>query len=142
MRGKKGEQVKGVIIAGSGMCTGGRVIGYLKRNISNPNASVIFIGYQVVGTLGREILENKGTVMIDGEEYPVKARILSISGFSAHGDQNDLINWAGSYDRDRLKRVFITHGEIESSLELERLLKEKYEIRTHIPTLGESVELD
>lgn len=141
-RGKKKQQAKGIIIAGSGMCTGGRVVSYLKKNISNPNASVIFIGYQAVKTLGREILENKGTVMIDGVEYSVKARVLSISGFSAHGDQNDLINWIGAYDRDRLKNVFITHGEIESSSELERLLKEKYKIQTHIPTLGESVKLD
>ena len=139
---KKKKQSKGVIIAGSGMCTGGRVINYLKKNISNSNASVVFIGYQAEGTLGREIQENEGTVVIDGDEYAVKARILSISGFSAHGDQNDLLNWVGAYDKDRLKKVFITHGEIESSSELERLLKERYQTETHIPTMGESVELE
>lgn len=134
-------KTKGIIIAGSGMCTGGKVIGYLKKNISNPNSSVIFIGYQAEGTLGRQIQENEGTVTIEGKVYDVRARIKSISGFSAHGDQSDLLNWVNSFDKRRLKKVFVTHGEIDSSNTLASLINES-QVQTHIPQIGEKVTLE
>jgi metallo-beta-lactamase family protein len=79
-----------IIIAGSGMCAGGRVKHHLQNNLDRPESTILFVGYQAFGTLGRRILEKPETVRILGEEQPVRARIERISGFSAHADKNEL----------------------------------------------------
>lgn len=119
-----GELIRkpGIIIAGSGMCSGGKVVGHIKKNISDPNASILFIGYQAEGTLGRQIQENKGTVKIEEQEYIVRAKIVTISGFSAHGDQNDLVHWINNFDKNRLKKVFVIHGEETVSANFKELI--------------------
>lgn len=126
----------GIIIAGSGMCTGGRVIGYLKKNISNPNSTIIFVGYQAEGTLGREISENAREVIIDGKIYKIKAKVISISGFSAHSDRTGLLNWISNFNKSKIKKVFITHGERTASKSFSDLLKTNLNINAHIPTMG------
>ncbi|MEN8254666.1 MAG: MBL fold metallo-hydrolase [Verrucomicrobiota bacterium] len=99
-----------IIIAGSGMCTGGRVKHHLKANIGRAESTILFVGYQAFGTLGRRILEKPETVRIFGEEHPVAARIERINGFSAHADQNELHQWISSL-KTPPRKVFVTHGE-------------------------------
>ena len=82
-----------IIIAGSGMCSGGRIVHHLKHNITQRECDVIFTGFQAVGTLGRAIVDGREHVRIHGEKFKVNARIHTLGGFSAHGDQEDLLRW-------------------------------------------------
>lgn len=100
-----------IIIAGSGMCTGGRIMHHLKQRLWNPKNAVIFPGFQVQGTLGRRILDGEEFVRIYGEEIIVKAKVYTINGFSAHADQHDLIEWMQAFEQ--LGKVFLIHGERE-----------------------------
>ena len=118
-----------IIIAGGGMCTGGRVINYLKSFLSDPSSDIIFIGYQASGTLGRKILtyksydkKGRGNVIIAGKRINIKAGVHEISGYSAHADQGDLIRWVKGF-RKKPEKSFLVHGEIESKRVLKRELK-------------------
>ncbi len=82
-----------MVIAGSGMCTGGRVKHHLVNNISRPQSSIMFVGYQAIGTLGRQIVDGAEKVRILGTKYPVKAKVVRIHGFSAHADRDELLKW-------------------------------------------------
>jgi metallo-beta-lactamase family protein len=97
-----------VIMAGSGMATGGRVRHHLKHNISRPECCVVFVGYAAKGTLARQIIDGRNPVHILGDDIPVRAAIHTINGFSAHADQADLLNWHG---HTGAARTFLTHGE-------------------------------
>jgi len=130
-----------MIIAGSGMCNGGRIKHHLANNISRPEATIVFVGYQAVGTLGRLILDGAKTVRIHGNQYPVRARITQIQGFSAHADRDELINWLSSL-KVNPRRIFITHGEVESAMELSKLLHDKHGYNTTVPEFGSVVNLD
>jgi metallo-beta-lactamase family protein len=103
-----------LIIAGSGMCTGGRIKHHLRKNITRPESTILFIGYQAVGTLGRIILEGADSVRIHGGNYPVKARIHKINGFSAHGDRNELNRWISNL-KNKPRRVIVSHGEPDAA---------------------------
>lgn len=101
-----------VIMAGSGMCTGGRVRHHLKNNLGRADCSVVFVGYAATGTLARRIIDGADRVSIFGEEIPVRAQIHTINGFSAHADQAELLAW---YDRlGEIERTFLVHGEEET----------------------------
>jgi metallo-beta-lactamase family protein len=106
------NDVKGpaVILAGSGMATGGRIKHHLRNNIARPEATILFVGYQANGTLGRQILDGAKEVRLFGDTYPVKARVVRIAGFSAHAGKNDLLRWLNAFT-SRPRRVFICHGE-------------------------------
>lgn len=144
---KNGKQYKKVakskrqiILTGGGMCNGGRIVGYLKTMLGNVNDTITIIGFQAEGTLGRELAEGKKQVQIDGEVYSVKASIEVFRGFSAHGDQNDLVNWLKSLPKASLKEVYLVHAEIEQSLAFKSVLEAAgYQVK--IPQLGEQVEL-
>ena len=97
-----------VIMAGSGMCTGGRVRHHLQHNLGREDSSVVFVGYAAVGTLARRIIDGAKQVSIFGEDVPVRARIYTINGFSAHADQAELLAWQKQTDA---KRTFLVHGE-------------------------------
>jgi metallo-beta-lactamase family protein len=102
-----------IIIAGSGMCTGGRIVHHLKHNLSRPECDVVFTGYQAVGTLGRAIVDRREVVRIHGSPVRVGARIHTLGGFSAHGDQHDLLRWyAGVPGKPP---VWLVHGEAEGA---------------------------
>ncbi len=101
-----------VIIAGSGMCTGGRIKHHLKHNLWRDDSSLIFVGYQAKGTLGRKILEGEKMVKIYGEEISVKAKIYTIGGFSAHADRRELLSWLSTVKKGAT--VFNVHGEEEA----------------------------
>lgn len=110
-----------VIISASGMCEAGRILHHLKNNISNPRNTVLFVGYQAQHTLGCKILEGDPVVPILGEEYPVKAKVMKIDGYSAHADHNGLLRWLqAAQDRSDLKKLFLVHGESENALALSR----------------------
>ncbi|MFC1952366.1 MBL fold metallo-hydrolase RNA specificity domain-containing protein [Chloroflexota bacterium] len=113
-----------MIIAGSGMCTGGRVKHHLVTNISRPESAILFVGYQAVGTLGRRIVDGAKKVRILGQEYLVRARIAQIHGFSAHADRDELFHWLSSLSKAP-RRVFVVHGESEAAQQFGQFLKEK-----------------
>ncbi len=130
-----------LIIAGSGMCTGGRVKHHLKNNIDRPDCTILFVGYQAFGTLGRRILEKPDTVRIFGEEFPLNARVEKISGFSAHADQNELYQWISSI-KNPPRKVFITHGEESQATAFQKFLTDKTGWNCVVPDYEQEVILD
>ncbi len=113
-----------IIIAGSGMCTGGRIKYHLERNISRQDSTILFVGYQASGTLGRKIIEGEKTVRILGREHPVKAHVTKITGFSAHADMEELLKWLSALQKPP-KHIFLTHGEPGSAYSFAELLRER-----------------
>ena len=103
-----------IVIAGSGMCTGGRIKHHLAQHIARKGSTVLFVGYQASGTLGRQILEGREQVRLHGFEHKVRARIARIEGFSAHADRDELTEWLSAL-QDPPKRVFANHGETDAA---------------------------
>ncbi len=129
-----------VIIAGSGMCTGGRIKHHLSANIGRRESTVLFVGYQAEGTLGREILSGARQVRILGQTHRVRARVRRISGFSAHADRGELERWLQP-QRQPPRRLFLTHGEPAAAEALAASIRSRgWEV--HIPSYGERVELE
>jgi metallo-beta-lactamase family protein len=130
-----------MIIAGSGMCTGGRVKHHLVTNITRPDSTILFVGYQAVGTLGRQIVDGAKTVRILGQRYPVRARIAQIKGFSSHADRDELLRWITSLS-SAPRRVFIVHGEPKAMKQFGRLLKAKTGWKVSTPEYGTETLLE
>lgn len=137
------NHIKGtiIIIAGSGMCTGGRVKHHLVTNISRKESTILFVGYQAAGTLGREIVDGAKKVRILGKHYQVKARVVQVNGFSAHADRDELMKWLSSL-RKPPRRLFVTHGEPESSHRLAALARAKMGWEVAVPEYKDEVTLD
>ncbi|NLU53134.1 MAG: MBL fold metallo-hydrolase [Clostridiaceae bacterium] len=112
-----------VIISSSGMCEAGRIKHHLKHNLWNPKSSIVFVGYQAVGTLGRSLLNGDKKVTIFGEKINVEAEIYNLEGFSGHADQDGLLEWLSGFIK-RPSKVFLVHGEDEAKKEFARLAKE------------------
>jgi metallo-beta-lactamase family protein len=110
-----------IVIAGSGMCTGGRIVHHLKHNLPRPECDVVFTGFQANGTLGRAIVDGRETVRIHGEAVPVRARVHTLGGFSAHGDRDDLLRWQASVGGE--PQTYLVHGEAEGALGLRNALQ-------------------
>ncbi|PIP70832.1 MAG: MBL fold hydrolase, partial [Nitrospirae bacterium CG22_combo_CG10-13_8_21_14_all_44_11] len=119
-----------IIIAGSGMCEGGRIRHHLKHNLWRHECSIIFSGFQARGTLGRKIVDGAKTVRIFGEDIAVKAGIYTLGGFSAHADRKELLEWLSSFKDS--PQVFVVHGEEETSLQFSELIKERYGFVAHV----------
>lgn len=130
-----------IIIAGSGMCTGGRIKHHLVNNITREESTIIFVGYQAAGTLGRQIVDGAQRVRILGQYYPVRARIAQLNGFSAHADRDGLVRWLSSL-RKPPRRVFVTHGELDASQHLAGLIRSSHGWETIVPSYQEQVFLD
>ena len=128
-----------IIIAGSGMCEGGRIRHHFKHNLWRPECSIIFTGFQVRGTLGRLIVDGIKSVRVLGEEIAVRAKVYTIGGFSAHADQKELLEWLGSF-KNR-PEVFIVHGEESVALEFEKIVNERLNLKTRVPMKGEEFVL-
>ena len=128
-----------VIISSSGMCTAGRVRHHLKHNLWKKENSVVFVGYQAEGTTGRLIKDGLKTVNILGEEVVVEAEVHNIEGFSGHADQNGLMDWLGSF-KNLPKKVFLVHGEEDSSKGLADSIKRNLNIDTIIPSMGDAFD--
>jgi len=128
-----------IIIAGSGMCDGGRIRHHFKHNIWRPECSIIFTGFQVKGTLGRHIIDGAKSARILGEEMVIRAKTYTIGGFSAHADQKELLEWLGTITNR--PKTFVTHGEESVSLEFEKVIQEKLGLETYVPHKGEELEI-
>jgi metallo-beta-lactamase family protein len=127
-----------IVMAGSGMCTGGRIVHHLKNNLYRDDAHVVFVGYQARGTLGRRLVEGAKSVRVAGEEIAVNATLHTINGFSAHADRRDLLAWAENFRTN--PTFFVTHGEEEAAGALADALQEKG-FNAVIPSLGQEFEL-
>ena len=130
-----------IIIAGSGMCTGGRVKHHLVNNITRPENTIMFVGYQAIGTLGRSLVDGAKEVRILGEKRLVRARIERIHGFSAHADRNELLVWLNELKAPP-KKVFVVHGEAESAKSFGKYIKKVTNWDVTVPTYRDSVILD
>ncbi len=137
------NQINGtvLIIAGSGMCTGGRVKHHLVSNIHKEESTILFVGYQAVGTLGRQIVEGNKKVRILGQEHSVKANITRIHGFSGHADQDQLARWIMTL-KNAPEKVFIIHGETESAKIFRNHLEERTGWNVELPEYQQTVVLD
>lgn len=130
-----------VIIAGSGMCTGGRIVHHLENNIENAKTNIIFVGFQVPGTLGRKIVDGEPEVFIRGRKLEVRAKVHTLGGFSAHADREDLLYWLRSFGHTP-RKVFIVHGEESVATEFSNTIKQELNLETHIPSLYEEAILE
>ena len=129
-----------IIIAGSGMCTGGRIKHHLVHNIERAMSTVLFVGYQAAGTLGRQIVDGARDVRILGYRHPVKASIAQIHGFSAHADKDELTRWISGFQKAP-RRVFVTHGESETAHSFAAFIEESRGCPVSVPAYGDEARL-
>lgn len=130
-----------VIISASGMCDAGRIRHHLKHNLWNPKNSIVFVGYQAQGTLGRYLIEGAKDITLFGEEVHVQAEIYNLDGFSGHADQNGLFNWISGF-QVKPKQVFLVHGEEESKEVFGKLIAEKLGIDPVVVKGNSEFDLD
>lgn len=129
-----------VVIAASGMITGGRVLSYLERYIVKPENTVMLVGYQAEGTRGRKLVEGAKEIKFFGKYYPVEAEVVLIEGLSAHGDQQDLLNWLSEL-KQKPHKIFLVHGENEAADTLRTKIFDTYGFEATVPLLGQVVEI-
>jgi metallo-beta-lactamase family protein len=137
-----------MIVASNGMLTGGRVVGHLRYLIDDPNATILFVGYQGEGTLGAHLQAGARTVRLDGQVRDVRCKVRSIAGFSAHADEHELLDWLSRFRGDKQpgdagypRRVFLVHGDPEGQIALEPKVK-ALGFETQVPRWFERVTLD
>jgi len=130
-----------MVIAGSGMCTGGRVKHHLVNNISNGRNTIMFVGYQAMGTLGRRIVNGEKEVRILGQEYAVKARIARIGGFSAHADREELLRWLRGLKKPP-RKLFVVHGEANSAQQFGDYVRKETGWKVSVPAYRDEAILD
>ena len=128
-----------IIIAGSGMCTGGRIHHHLKNNIWRPECHLVIVGYQAHGTLGRRIVDGTEKIRLWGEYYPVRANVHTIGGLSAHADQADLLDWYAAFDGR--PPVYLVHGEQRSQEPLAAKLREELQAPVTIARHGQQAQI-
>ncbi|MEX0933904.1 MAG: MBL fold metallo-hydrolase [Candidatus Paceibacterota bacterium] len=129
-----------IIIAGSGMSNGGRILNHEKRYLGDPSTTLLIMGFQAPGSLGRKLQEGEKKIVIDEEKITVRANVTSILGYSAHADRNALFSFVEK-SHTSLEQVFLTMGEPRSAMSFSQLLHDELAVRTSIPEEGESVEL-
>ncbi len=130
-----------VIISASGMCEAGRILHHLKNNIENPKNTVLIVGYCADHTLGKRIVDRQEKVRIFGEEYSLKADVVVMNSYSAHADEPELLDFIGMMDRDRLKNIFLVHGDLPRQELLRKSLAERSYGHVSIPARGDSFEV-
>ena len=137
-----------MIVASNGMLTGGRVVGHLRRLIDDPDATILFVGYQGEGTLGAHLQAGAKEVRLDGQQRRVRCQVRSISGFSAHADETELLAWLRDFTKGKRpgdagypRRVFLVHGDPEAQVALEPKVQ-ALGLATHVPHWHERVTLD
>jgi metallo-beta-lactamase family protein len=134
--------VKGpcLILAGAGMCNGGRILHHLLHNLESPNTHVLIVGYQSHGSIGRRIVERAPKISILGEEKKLRAQVHTLSGFSAHAGQTDLLKWF-SHLAPSKPRVVITHGEDGPRTALAACIKKQFKLNATLPKIGDVIEV-
>jgi len=130
-----------IIIAGSGMASGGRVVGHLRKLISDQKNMILFVGYQAKGTLGRKLIQGAKEVSLYGERYPVHADIASIEILSAHADYKEILAWLSSFERAP-KKVFLNHGEKKATQALKEKIEQQLGWTVVIPKYLESFRFE
>ncbi len=131
-----------MVVASSGMLTGGRILHHLKDFLPDPACTLLFIGYQGEGTLGRHLQNGGKTARIDGQEFPVRCRVRSISGFSAHADEHELDDWLANFTRDgRPMKVFVVHGDPDAAEALAARTRDRLGLDAVVPHYRETVRL-
>jgi metallo-beta-lactamase family protein len=130
-----------IVIAGSGMCQGGRIRHHLRRHLSDPRTDVLLVGYQAGRTLGRELQEGAEEVFLEGERVPVRAQVTTIHGLSAHADRDGLADWFSHVPRREAGTVFVTHGEEEQSRAYAARLEHEFGTRAEVPALDQRFSL-
>jgi metallo-beta-lactamase family protein len=127
-----------VIVAGAGMSNGGRILHHEMRYLPDPKSTLLIVGYQAKGSLGRKVLEGEKMVRIFGEEVPVNCKVKQVSGYSAHADQPQLLKWVNEM-HGTLKKVFVVQGDPEESGALSQKIKDELAIMAETPSYGETV---
>lgn len=130
-----------VVIAGSGMAEGGRILDHFKHFISQAKNTIVFVGFQAEGTHGHALTHGAKSITIDGRSYNVQANMRELKGFSAHADSNDILKWL-SYFEHAPKKVFLTHGELEAAHALKKKIEERFGWSVIVPKYLESFELE
>jgi metallo-beta-lactamase family protein len=129
-----------LIMAGAGMCTGGRILHHLRHNLALPGTTVLIVGYQGHGSLGRMLVDGKKAVTIFGEKIPVRASVHTFGGLSGHAGQSDLLRWLEPLAASH-PRVFLTHGEDRARIPLGKIIEERYQLRVDRPGFRETIDL-
>jgi len=129
-----------MIMAGNGMCSGGRIVHHLRANLPKPGTAVLMVGFQSPGPVGRQVMAGVKEVTIYGEQIPVRASIHTMGGFSAHADQTGLMQWFDSIAESK-PRLIITHGEDDARETLAGLIEEKHGITAELPQLNQAIEI-
>jgi len=129
-----------IIISASGMCEGGRILHHLLHALGDARNTVLFVGFQGQGTLGRRIRDGAETVNVFGEPVRVRAEIASLEGFSAHADQHEILGWVARL-KPTPRTIFVVHGEPEPAETLAGLLRERTGATVHVPEKGQEFEL-
>lgn len=129
-----------VIISSSGMATAGRVRHHLKHNLWNPDNSLVFVGYQAQGSLGRILLDGASKVKLLGEEIDVQLEIYDLEGFSGHADQKTLLKWIDRF-KTKPKKIFVVHGEENQAETLAHLIEDKFNIETIVPNMKDKFNI-
>ncbi len=129
-----------IIISASGMAESGRILHHLKHNITSKDNTVLLVGFMAEHTLGRRLKDGADTVRIYGDEYDVRARVVSLDGYSAHADQKELVDFAQEFDRERLQRLFLVHGEPGPMQVLAGLLQGHVNGAVEMPTRNQSFD--
>jgi metallo-beta-lactamase family protein len=127
-----------VILSASGMCEGGRIRHHLRHNLSRPECAIVFVGFQAAGTLGRRIVDGAPSVRLFGEDYPVKARVFTIGGLSAHADQPALLGWLGHFRRPP-RQTWVVHGEPLAAHALRDAIAARFGWDVAVPAPGQAV---
>ena len=130
-----------VIVSASGMMTGGRVLHHALRMVPDPDATIVFVGFQAAGTTGRRILDGEPEVKILGQRVPVRCRTAKIGGFSAHADWKEVLRWLEGMETGVPRRTFLTHGEPEAATAMGEHIKEQFGWNVHVPQYGEKIDL-
>lgn len=125
-----------IVVAGSGMSNGGRILHHEQRYLSDPKSTILFIGYQAQGTLGRQIMDGAASVTIFGEPVPVRCVKRAITGFSAHADQPRLLKWISPM-KTTLKKAFVVQGENDASMALAQLIRDNLAVDVVVPKIGD-----
>jgi metallo-beta-lactamase family protein len=138
-----------MVVASSGMLTGGRIMHHLKDFLPDPACTLLFIGYQGEGTLGNHIQQGAKVAKIDGDPYPIRCRVRSISGFSAHADEHELADWLSNFAKaggtsggdGRPKRVFVVHGDPDAAAAFAERVRTELGLDAYLPTYLETIQL-